>query len=386
MAGLSDLDFDHGIGFSSLASQRFGCSVSPTTAFPKSAFHLVASFGRSAIRLNEDSVGLILQACLGGVAKDFCVLHLSGWMFSFSISCKDVGFLVYNLKHFSCKSYSIFFHLWGDGGPNWCRDYALWRAEQDADWTLIGSKGKPSYAQVTSSPKVNPDRGFKKSVFLRLNYPSDYGESFLQPLPPKLFAQSRIQKHTRPARLHRARVLRWVPKNPAPTVTRLPSVHEQSAAPIFSNLNGKVNTGLDCPPMPKSQSGPLNGPGPTLHCGKCLGTGHLRKDCASLVRCNICYNYGHVSRSCLSKLRHQRRFRPISRLKGEAAVGEAHITHPAPLEGSVVSPPTCTRDHCTIPRKSQPSRSHGELGGGSPPIPPQRLHPRCSCPAPTFAP
>ena len=33
------------------------------------------SFGRSTLRLNEDSVGLILQACLG-IAKDFNVFHL----------------------------------------------------------------------------------------------------------------------------------------------------------------------------------------------------------------------------------------------------------------------------------------------------------------------
>lgn len=126
MAGLSDLSLDPGIKFASLASQRFGCSLSPTVAFSPLVFHLVASFGRSAIRLNEDLVGLILQAFLGGIAKDFNVFNLSGWMFNFPVSCKSIGFMVYNLKSFSCKSFSIFFHLWGGGGPNWRRDYALW--------------------------------------------------------------------------------------------------------------------------------------------------------------------------------------------------------------------------------------------------------------------
>lgn len=78
MAGLSDLNFDPGIKFASLVLQRFGCSVSPTIAPFPTAFHLVASFGCSAIRLNEDSVGLILQSCLGGSAKNFNVLHLLG--------------------------------------------------------------------------------------------------------------------------------------------------------------------------------------------------------------------------------------------------------------------------------------------------------------------
>lgn len=60
------------------------------------------------MRLNEDSASLLLQSCLGGVAKDFNVVHLSGWMFQFSVSCKNVGLLVYKLKNFSCK---FFFHL-----------------------------------------------------------------------------------------------------------------------------------------------------------------------------------------------------------------------------------------------------------------------------------
>ena len=45
-------------------------------------------------------------------------------MFSFSVSCKNVGIMIHKLKSFSCKSFAIFFHLWSGGGPNWRRDYA----------------------------------------------------------------------------------------------------------------------------------------------------------------------------------------------------------------------------------------------------------------------
>jgi hypothetical protein len=69
MAGLSDLSFDPGIEFSALVSSRFGCSVSSPHALSTSAFHLVASFGRSALRLDVDSVSLILQSCLGGLQR-----------------------------------------------------------------------------------------------------------------------------------------------------------------------------------------------------------------------------------------------------------------------------------------------------------------------------
>lgn len=85
MAGLSDLCFDPGVRFAALVSDRFGCPVSPSDPRSPLIFRLVVSFGRSAVRLNVDSVSLILQACLGGIAKEFNVSHLSAWMFSFCV-------------------------------------------------------------------------------------------------------------------------------------------------------------------------------------------------------------------------------------------------------------------------------------------------------------
>lgn len=142
MAGLSDLCFDPGVEFQKIVKARFGCRVSPTRPLSPKAFVLVASFGRSAIRLNVDSVGLILQSCLGGLAKDYNVIHLFGWMFGFLVFSKDVGFMIYRLRNYACKSLSIFFHLWSGGGPNWKRDFALWCKEEEAEWTMVGSKGK----------------------------------------------------------------------------------------------------------------------------------------------------------------------------------------------------------------------------------------------------
>ena len=169
MAGLSDLCYDPGIQFAELVHQCFGCSVSPATPFSPSGFHLVASFGRSSLRLNEDSVGLILQACLGGIAKDYNVFHLFGWMYSFTVSCKNMGFMVHKLKSFSCKTLAIFLFLWSGGGPNWRKEFDLWSAKQEVEWTLVGSKGKKkSYANIVHSSAAS-----KKLVFVRLNFPTD---------------------------------------------------------------------------------------------------------------------------------------------------------------------------------------------------------------------
>lgn len=85
----------------------------------------MVSFGRSAIRLSVELVGLILQSCLGGIVGDFDVQHLSGFIFSFSVASKDVGFLVYMLRSHVCKSFAIYFVLWGNGGPNWEKDYSI---------------------------------------------------------------------------------------------------------------------------------------------------------------------------------------------------------------------------------------------------------------------
>lgn len=173
---MSDLSFELGLKFAVVVADRFGCSVSPSSPLSRSNFHLVASFGQSSVRLNEDSVALMLQACLGGLARDYNVFFLSGWMFIFSVSCKNVGFMVYKLKSFSWKSFVVFFHLWGDGRPNWRQEYALWQAEQKAEWTLVGPKGKPSYADAVRSNPVP-----KKKVFLCLHYPDNHVANFFNP-------------------------------------------------------------------------------------------------------------------------------------------------------------------------------------------------------------
>ncbi|CAO2150915.1 unnamed protein product [Urochloa humidicola] len=137
MVGLSCLDFDPGLTFQRLVRDRFSCPVSFSPTPSSSEFWLVCSFGRSALRLNVDSVGLILQAVLGGIDRDFRVFHLSGWMFRFSVFSKDVGLMVYRLNKFLCQHFSIFFALWGNGGPNWVREYHRWCTEEDAKWVHV---------------------------------------------------------------------------------------------------------------------------------------------------------------------------------------------------------------------------------------------------------
>nr|TKW21255.1 hypothetical protein SEVIR_4G171500v2 [Setaria viridis] len=93
------------------------------------------------IKLNEESVGLILQSCLDGVALDF----------------NNIGFLVYRLGSYSCNSFAVFFALWGNGGSNWELLFQHWSKEQDDEWTHIQRKSKKfSYVMLPGNPWMVP--------------------------------------------------------------------------------------------------------------------------------------------------------------------------------------------------------------------------------------
>lgn len=171
MGGLSDLDFTPGLEFQRLVHRLHDSPVSFSSSPTSKEFFLVASFGRCAIRLNPDSAALIIQSCLGGLAKDFRVVHLSGFMFRFSVDSKVIGIMIARMWNFSCPLFAIFFALWGNNGPNWRKEYDLWVAEAENAWTHV-THNKRSYAQVTRDGSGLPP--FRKSVFSRIDIPLDH--------------------------------------------------------------------------------------------------------------------------------------------------------------------------------------------------------------------
>jgi hypothetical protein len=167
---LLELDFSPGFRLRDQALAKFGTPISPSSNAP--GFVLVATFSRSAIHLNEDSASLILQSCLGGLAKDLRVKWLSGWCFHFEVRSKAVGFLIYEPNYFACNSFAVHFSLWGNGGPNWKHEFSLWLEQEYREWTPI--KPKRSYAAVVKHGSQAP-----RSVFRRLQYPVDYQKNYL---------------------------------------------------------------------------------------------------------------------------------------------------------------------------------------------------------------
>jgi hypothetical protein len=53
---------------------------------------MVVSFGRSSIKLNEDMVGLSLEAAIGGLCGLLKVSYLRERVFLFCVASKSVGF------------------------------------------------------------------------------------------------------------------------------------------------------------------------------------------------------------------------------------------------------------------------------------------------------
>jgi hypothetical protein len=89
---------------------------------------MVASFGRSTLRLDPFNVSHMLQSCLGGIVEDFNVGSLRDRTYRFSVHSQQVGFFVHNLRHFKISEFVIYFSLWGNGGANFIREFRQWAA------------------------------------------------------------------------------------------------------------------------------------------------------------------------------------------------------------------------------------------------------------------
>jgi len=102
-------------------------------------------------------------------------------------------------------------------------------------------------------------------------------------------------------------------------------------------------------PEPKITSLPME-------CNNCLGLGHTKKVCTSLVRCRQCWNYGHISRQCLHKHHVNCWYRPILRIEGqESQHPVTNLKQSTTLGPSV---PPSTPDDTVQPHFADPSMAN----------------------------
>lgn len=130
-----DLDFSPGAMFADDVFRHSCFSVHPMDH--RRPFIMVVSFSQHVFRLSEDSVAVVLESAIGGSTIDLVVKQVKDSVFSFSVSCKQVGFHILDLWSYKFPSFKCLFHLCCNGGPNWYREYFQWRKQCDAEWILV---------------------------------------------------------------------------------------------------------------------------------------------------------------------------------------------------------------------------------------------------------
>jgi len=227
------------------------CLPVSNPALGRDSFFLVAAFGRCKFQLSCDSVGVLLQATIGGLATDFRVLQLSDRVFRFVVAAKSVGFFITNLLCFECKLFKVFFHLWGNGGPNWRREYSLFLKEEKSSWELAhsSSKSRKSYAEAVINPPLTGANVVpigRRSVHARIRQPES--------------------RRSRP----------WLPE-----LERINNIQDHRDSFSISDLN-------------------------LISCSRCLSRHHLRSRCDRPIRCRACMGWGHIAASCVESIDYPR--------------------------------------------------------------------------------
>jgi hypothetical protein len=241
------LDFSPGKSFAKLIRQRFFLSVH--SSIDMAHFTLVVSFGRANFCLSEESVGIALEAAIGGYCGHLKVSLLRERVYSFVVSSKQVGFEIIKKRFYSCQQFKCYFNLWGLGGPNWAREFRLWQNECNEEWTLVSPSKKRLAQGVNALKLAKPKSAIKKSYAVKkkltfastLDYVARKGYTNDSPI------QKSTDIVTVPSKASNERTLRdVVVSNVIPSDT-IPSVSEhlnKGKAPV-DLVENSDNDGLD---------------------------------------------------------------------------------------------------------------------------------------------
>lgn len=134
---VSNWDFEAGKRFQDKVLVSLNSPVHHPSSSTCGSFLLLAVFRRCTFRLTEETVSLALHACLGGTPAGFHVSYVQDRHFRFVVSCKQVGFMVCDLKRIITDSFDVYFHLWRDGGDSWVREERRWLREEALSWKEV---------------------------------------------------------------------------------------------------------------------------------------------------------------------------------------------------------------------------------------------------------
>jgi hypothetical protein len=325
MEGLLHWDFSPGLALEDQVHHHFGSPVHFSPSPHAKEFFLVVSFSSTSFPLTEESVGLALQCCLGGLRSGFRVYQLSDRRFRFSVASNKVGHFIYGLKD----------RVW----PNFVCHFSLFRGVHPAitgfhnGSTSWSSSEQNVVVAQRSRTKLNPklqvlqesarndlsgssDAELSKFGFItKRSY--DHGSassskshgnslsfgSFSDPISTDL--DGPIQKHFM-GQSFLKKLCEFLPINTLLAIQDLrqagysdPDIMESLKIPsvppndlISAFIVSCSNCGLDghhmqdCDRM-KSRT-----------CFKCLGPSHVNANCLLGWRCRACRQLGHIARLC----------------------------------------------------------------------------------------
>jgi hypothetical protein len=315
------LDFSPVINFAKEMRRKFATLVHPSHF--TGHFTMVVSFDRACFRLNDDSVSIALEAAIGGYCVDLKVSLLRDRVFYFNVSCKQIGFQVYNLKKFECKQFKCFFHLWGFGGPNWQNEFSEWQRECREEWTLVSPTKKRAHLGLQALKLGAPKSILRKSNHIsnrRLifsdsisyaawkgyqdpNIPSSSGSSNLEmPVMFKIAALPEIS---------------FGSFKPFDFVQKCAETSTQSGSRSVFAVGADFAVSNADSVSPEKESGPSAADGlqsvvddiayQFWACGKCLSMGHDTTACTNQIRCKGYFHYGHIKKNCFGKKEKKRK-------------------------------------------------------------------------------
>jgi hypothetical protein len=135
---LLGLCFHPGLGVQAGIRNRFGELVNYFPLHGLKEFFLIASVGRCKYQLNENSIGLLLQAT-------WVVLRLILGCNNFLTGFSNLR-LPLQMWDFTFTSFvfmlviKIFFNLYGNGGAHWISEYKKFLREEAEEWTPVLGK------------------------------------------------------------------------------------------------------------------------------------------------------------------------------------------------------------------------------------------------------
>lgn len=292
-------DFSPGDRIHDEVFSRFSSPVHFSRFFSRRPFQLVVDFPRASFRLCSSSVGIALRACIGGSPGDLFDCPQKDRSYSFLVCSKAVGIWIYNLCSFICKDFHARFHLWRDGGPNWQKEWMLWCAEQNSEWTLVSRKSKKfdsvhnhsrkSYIKTVIAAKPINHPKFSSSKLLNLSKVS--ATKLIN--PPKVSAVNKSSNFKRPTAgsskgpISNAESLNVVPVKSVFDRLRFPEIAAGKAP-------ARDQGGSDPPFKAANQDMAIvKRPMIPPFCDRCLMHGHREFECVNRVRCASCHKLDH---------------------------------------------------------------------------------------------